>query len=126
MMTRLLVLVFAVSAVLFASPALADNQGQGGQDQTPLPPAAAPAPAAAPTTAAAPTPAPVVNTGGNVSSSNPGSGCSERLGVRDAPLAPSNMFGWGNNGDVGWPFGWPGMAPPNAIPTTAPSVVCSR
>src|SRR5262249_56561982 len=53
----------AASAILLASPALADNQGQ---DQTPLPPAAAPAPAAAPTTPTpTPTPGPVLPTAGH-------------------------------------------------------------
>ena len=122
-MKAILFTAVAASAVLLASPALADDQGQ---NQTPLPPVAAPAPAAAPTPAAPPSPGPVVSTGGDVSSSSPGSGCSERLGIRNAPAGPSNIFGWGNNGDVGWPFGWPGMAPVNAVPTAAPSVGCSR
>lgn len=112
----------AASAVLLASPALADNQGQ---DQTPLPPAAAPSTT---TVMATPTPppGPVVNTGGNESGSNPGSGCSERLGIRNAPAGPSNSFLWTNNGDAGWPFGWPGRVAFNTIPTTPPSVGCSR
>ena len=117
-MKAILFTALAASAVLLASPALADDQG--GQDQTPLPPAAAPAPAAPPT------PGPVVNTGGNVSGSNPGSSCSERLGVRNAPTGPSAIYTWSTSGDSGWPFGWPGMAPANAVPTTAPSVGCSR
>lgn len=117
-MKAILFTALAASAVLLASPALADDQG--GQDQTPLPPAAAPAPAAPPT------PGPVVNTGGNVSGSNPGSSCSERLGIRNAPAGPSNTFNWSNNGDAGWPFGWPGRVAFNVVPTTAPSVGCSR
>jgi len=113
----------AASAVLLASPALADNQG--GQDQTPLPPAAAPSTTTVMATPP-PAPGPVVNTGGSVSGSNPGSGCSERLGIRNAPLGPSNTFNWSNNGDAGWPFGWPGRVAFNTIPTTAPNVGCSR
>jgi hypothetical protein len=125
-MKAILFTAVAASAVLLASPALADDQGQG-DNSTPLPPAAAPAPAAAPTTPAAPpTPGPVVATGGNVSSSNPGSGCAPRLGVRNAPAGPSAIYLWNASGDTGWPFGWPGMAPANAVPTTAPSVGCSR
>ena len=113
----------AATAVLLASPALADNQ-QGGQDQTPVP-------AAAPSTTTVmatptPTPGPVVNTGGVINGSSPGSSCSERLGTRNAPGAPSNIFLWTNSGDVGWPFGWPGRVAFNTIPTTAPSVGCSR
>ena len=113
----------AASAVLLASPALADEQG--GQDQTPVPPAAEPSTTTVMATPAPP-PGPVVNTGGNVSSSSPGSGCSERLGTRNAPAGPSNSFVWSNNGDAGWPFGWPGRVAFNPIPTTAPSVGCSR
>ena len=113
----------AASAVLLASPALADNQDQ---NQTPLPP-----PAAAPSTTTVmatptPTPGPVGNTGGVINGSNPGSSCAERLGTRNVPAGPSNIFGWSNNGDVGWPFGWPGRVAFNTIPTTAPSVGCSR
>ena len=113
----------AASAVLLASPALADNQGQ---DQTPLPPAAA---APSTTTVMAtptPTPGPVVNTGGVISGTSPGSSCSERLGTRNVPAGPSNIFLWSTNGDTGWPFGSPGRVPFNTIPTTAPSVGCSR
>jgi len=57
----------AASAVLLASPALADNQGQ---DQTPLPPAAAPSTTTVMATPT-PTPGPVVNTGGVISGSPP-------------------------------------------------------
>jgi hypothetical protein len=112
----------AASAVLLASPALADNQGQ---DQTPPPPAAAPSTT---TVMATPTPppGPVNNTGGIISGSNPGSGCSERLNTRNVPGGPSNIFLWTNSGDTGWPFGWPGRVPFNTIPTTAPNVGCSR
>lgn len=112
----------AASAVLLASPALADNQDQ---NQTPLPPAAAPSTT---TVLATPTPTPgaVGNTGGVVSGSNPGSSCSERLGTRNVPAGPSNIFLWTNSGDIGWPFGWPGRVAFNTIPTTAPNVGCSR
>ena len=113
----------AASAVLLASPALADNQQ--GQDQTPAPPAAAPSTV---TVVATPTPAPgpVVNTGGVNSSSNPGNGCSERLVTRNVPSGPSNIFLWSTNGDDGWPFGSPGRVSFNTIPTTPPPVGCSR
>ena len=112
----------AASAVLLASPALADNQQQ---NQTPLPPAAAPSTTTVMATPT-PTPGPVANTGGVASGSNPGSSCSQRLGTRNIPAGPSNIFSWSNNGDVGWPFGWPGRVAFNTIPTTAPSVGCSR
>jgi hypothetical protein len=114
----------AASAVFLASPALADNQTQ---DQTPLPPPAAAAPSTT-TVMATPTPTPglVGNTGGANSSSNPGSSCSQRLNIRNQPPGPSNIYLWTSNGDVGWPFGWPGRVAFNAIPTTAPSVGCSR
>ena len=113
----------AAIAVLLASPALADNQQ--GQDQTPPPPAAAPSTV---TVVATPTPppGPVVNTGGVISGSNPGSSCSERLNTRNVPPGPSNIFLWTTNGDTGWPFGYPGQGGFNTIPTTAPYVGCSR
>ncbi|HZQ33887.1 MAG TPA: hypothetical protein VFB19_19400 [Mycobacterium sp.] len=113
-------------AVLLASPALADQGADQGQGQGPGsgPPAAAPTVTVMATPSAAP--GPVLATGGNVSSSNPGSGCSSRLGIRNAPLPPSNIYLWNASGDSGWPFGWPGMAPNNAYPTTPPSVGCSR
>jgi G3E family GTPase len=120
-MKAILFTAVAGSAVLLASPALADNQGQ-----TPLPPAATPAPAAAPTPTPTATPGPVVSTGGNVSSSNPGSSCSQRLGVRNAPAGPSALDAWSSSSINGWPGDWPGAAPANAAPTTAPSVGCSR
>jgi hypothetical protein len=119
----------AAGAVLMASPALADDQGQG-DNSNPMPPAgeATPAPAAAaPTTSAPPpTPGPVLATGGNVSGSNPGSSCAARLVTRNAPPGPSNIYLWNASGDSGWPFGWPGMAPNNVYSTTPPSVGCSR
>lgn len=111
----------ATSAVLLASPALADNQGQ-----TPLPPVAPPAAAAAPTPTPTPTPGPVVATGGQVTSSNPGSTCSQRLGIRNAPTGPSAIDAWSASGINGWPGDWPGNAPGNAVPATPPAVGCSR
>ena len=120
-MKAILFTAVAGSAVLLASPALADNQGQ-----TPLPPAATPAPAAAPTPTPTATPGPVGSTGDSVSSSNPGSSCSQRLGVRNAPAGPSALDAWSSSSINGWPGDWPGAAPANAAPTTAPSVGCSR
>jgi hypothetical protein len=32
---------------------------------------------------------------------------------------------WNQNGDVGWPFGAPGPVP-FVVPSTAPTVSCSR
>jgi hypothetical protein len=76
----------------------------------------------------APAPGPVNATGGASGSSSPGSGCGLRLGIRNLPPWLSTPDVWAMNGDSGWPFGWPGMAPlsPNAIPSTAPPVSCSR
>lgn len=114
----------AASAVLLASPALADNQGQ---DQTPPTPAAAPSIVTTTVmTTPPPAPGPVVNTGGVISGSNPGSGCSERLTIRNAPGGPSNIFLWTTNGNNGWPFGNPGQGGFNTVPTTAPGMGCSR
>jgi hypothetical protein len=110
-MKAILFTALAASAVLLASPALADDQGQ---NQTPPPPSAAP------------TPGPVVATGGKVSSSSPGSGCSQRLGLRNAPAGPSAIDGWASSGVNGWPQGWQGIAPANAVPTSAPPIGCSR
>lgn len=125
-MKAVLFTAVAASAVLFAGPALADqgaDQGQG-QGQTSGPPAAAPTVTVMATPP--PAPGPVLATGGNVSGSNPGSGCSSRLAIRNAPNGPSNIYLWQASGDTGWPFGWPGMAPNNAVPTTPPNVGCSR
>jgi hypothetical protein len=119
-MKTILFTALAGSAILLASPALAD------ESQTPLPPPATAAPAAAPSATATPTPGPVVSTGGSVSGSNPGSGCSQRLGVRNAPPGQSAIGAWSSNGINGWPSDWPGNAPANAVPTTGPSVGCSR
>ena len=73
-----------------------------------------------------PTPGPVGATGGNTSGSAPGSSCSSRLTLRNVPGAPSNIYLWTTNGDAGWPFGWPGRVPQNAVPATPPTVGCSR
>lgn len=72
-----------------------------------------------------PTPGPVVNTGGNVSGSSPGSSCVPRLGLRAPSYVPSGTYNWAQNGDAGWPFGWPGLS--LLTPQTTPPIVgCSR
>jgi hypothetical protein len=114
---RYVIMACVVGAGLFTAPAaLADNQDEGS---TPMPPAVI-------TTAPPPPPGMTSSSQSSVSSSNPGSGCSERLATHPNPPGFSNMFNWYNNGDVGWPFGWPGPVPPNAYPTTPPTVGCSR
>jgi hypothetical protein len=45
--------------------------------------------------------------------------------VRNAPPTQSPANAWNTNGDVGWPFGFAGQVP-MTVPTTAPSVGCSR
>jgi hypothetical protein len=86
------------------------------------PPASADAGSSPP---APPTPAPVVATGGANTGTNPGSSCVPHLGLRNQPLPQSPVMLWNQNGDVGWPFGAPGPVPFN-VPSTAPTVSCSR
>jgi hypothetical protein len=112
-MKTLIAAVLTALSIWSAAVALADD----GQSSTPSPP---PAP---------PTPAPIVATGGASTSTSPGSSCVPHLGLRNLPpvlgSAQSPTSNWSFNGDAGWPFGWPGPAP-MAIPTTAPTVGCSR
>ena len=74
---------------------------------------------------APPTPTPIGATGGANTSTNPGSSCVPHLGLRNQPLPQSPVMLWNQNGDVGWPFGAPGPVPFN-VPSTAPTVSCSR
>ena len=100
-----------------AATARADQQGSGS---TPLPP---------PVTVTAtppPAPGPASASESHTGSSYPGNSCVLRLGTRNAPSAPSNTFNWSQSGDTGWPYGWAGLAPANAVPTTPPTVGCSR
>jgi hypothetical protein len=108
-MKTLIAVVLATLSIWGAAVALADQNGSS----TPSPP---PAP---------PTPGPVVATGGASGSTNPGSSCIPRLGLRNMPPAQSPVMLWNQNGDVGWPFGSPGPVPFN-VPSAAPTVGCSR
>jgi hypothetical protein len=108
-MRTLIAVVLTAVSIWAAAVALADQ----GQSSSPSPP---PAP---------PTPVPVVNTGGASGSTSPGNSCVPRLGLRNMPPAQSPVMLWNQNGDVGWPFGAPGPVP-FAVPSTAPTVGCSR
>jgi hypothetical protein len=108
-MKTLIAAVLTALSIWGAAVALADN----GESSTPSPPPAPPAPA------------PVVATGGAGGSTSPGSSCVPRLGLRTQPLPQSPVMLWNQNGDVGWPFGAPGPVPFN-VPSTAPTVSCSR
>ena len=108
-MKTLIAVVLTALSMWGAGVALADD----GESSTPSPP---PAP---------PTPGPVVATGGANTSTNPGSSCVPHLGLRNQPLPQSPVMLWNQNGDVGWPFGAPGPVP-FVVPSTAPTVSCSR
>lgn len=108
-MKTLIAAVLTALSIWGAAVALADNGGGST-------PTAPPAP---------PTPSPVVATGGASGGTSPGSSCVPRLGLRNLPAAQSPVMLWNQNGDVGWPFGSPGPVPFN-VPTTAPTVGCSR
>jgi hypothetical protein len=108
-MKTLIAMVLTALSIWSAAVALADN----GQSSTPsLPPAP-------------PTPTPILVTGGASGGTSPGSSCVPRLGLRNMPPAQSPPMLWNQNGDVGWPFGSPGPVP-FAVPSTAPTVGCSR
>ena len=136
-MKAMIALALTTLSISGAAVALADDNGGGGGAPAPASAAptttssAAPTAAAAPTSAAPTTPAPppsavpVLNTGGASGSSNPGSSCVPRLALRNMPPAQSPVMLWNQNGDVGWPFGAPGPVP-FAVPSTAPTVGCSR
>jgi hypothetical protein len=86
---------------------------------------------AAPTTVTpspAPTSAPVgvLNTGGAQTGTYPGSGCQERLMIRSVPANTSTETQWATSHESGWPLGWPGLSPAPTVPTSVPSVTCSR
>ena len=112
-MKTLIAVVLTTLSIWGAAVALADND----QSSTPSPPSAPPAPG------------PVVATGRANTGTRPGSSCIPHLGLRnEPPVLGSAQFpasNWALNGDSGWPFGWPGPAQ-FSIPTTAPTVSCSR
>lgn len=114
--------VIAAIVVMVLSMAYAHADQQQGNGSTPMPPPVTTTVMATPT----PTPGPVGATGGAGGSSNPGSSCSTRLVTRNAPPTPSPLTSWNTNSAVGWPFGWTGGGVYAAVPTTAPSVGCSR
>jgi hypothetical protein len=117
-MKTLIAVVLATLSIWGAAVALADINGS-----PPLQPApATPTPTTPPPP---PTPSVVVATGGAGGSTSPGNSCIPRLGLRNLPGPQDPVMLWNQNGDVGWPFGAPGPVPED-IPTTAPSVGCSR
>jgi hypothetical protein len=116
-MKTLIAVVLATLSIWAAAVALADNNNAS--------PPLQPAPTTATTPAPPPTPSVVVATGGAGGSTNPGNSCIPRLGLRNQPGPQDPVMLWNQNGDVGWPFGAPGPVPED-VPTTAPSVGCSR
>ena len=114
-------LLFSVLATSLAlvTMARADQQGSGS---TPMPPPATSTVVSTPAAA----PGLVNSTGGGSGGSNPGSSCSTRLVIRNAPAPQSPLNSFQTNGAVGWPFGWTGGGLTEPIPTTAPNIGCSR
>jgi hypothetical protein len=112
----------SVLATALALVTVARADQQQGSGSTPLPPPVTSTVLATPT----PTPALVNSTGGGSGGTNPGSSCSTRLGIRNAPAPQSPLNSYQSNGAVGWPFGWTGGGLTEPIPTSAPNIGCSR